>query len=83
MGSPLGCESRAWITHGGGSEHQHSTLCGDIQVVGLRNVLQCFLGRLTWFFDIFFASMVTSYSRSFQLLELKIVEVGDGIRLGP
>jgi hypothetical protein len=24
-----------------------------------------------------------SYSRSFQLLELKIVEVGDGIRLGP
>ena len=39
------CESRAWIIHCGWSENQHYALCGDIEVVGLRNVLQCFLGQ--------------------------------------
>jgi hypothetical protein len=32
-------------THGGWSENQHSVLCGDIEVVGLRNILQCILGQ--------------------------------------
>ncbi len=45
-----GCESKASTTHGGWSENQHSTLCGDIEVVGFRNILKCFLGQppLRW-----------------------------------